>query len=224
MKNENEIKRAFAMEVIKECRGEGNVLHLSDIENIIESLLPKEEEVDWCKASNAKILEEAKRRYPKGTVCRSASTNNEITSDGNPTWWREGKSIFITKESGLLYYEGKWAEIISKPEIVEPETKTESDEVKVGDEVDVLDVKEKCKVLAIHGGQVWVRSKESHINYLPMSYEVWRSQSLEQKARKKAEESIEKYYEFSKYELSLSLKKDVLEMLEYAYQFDPKTL
>jgi len=127
MKNENEIKRAFAREVIDEidkirignscCN---NIIW--SIKDRVQSLLPKEEEVDWSKASYSERLEFAQIKYAKGIefipVCEN---NNKFKSTGRLEVSTEGDIV----DKGSIYYpilnesgSNKWAEI------VEPEAKT----------------------------------------------------------------------------------------------------
>lgn len=66
------------------------------------------------------LLEEAKRRYPIGTKYRHIESFTEYVSDKIPYVYQESNSydfcIAAGKNKGLVYGDGKWAEIISKPE------------------------------------------------------------------------------------------------------------
>lgn len=69
------------------------------------------------------LIEEANIRYPKGTVFKSAVSNTQCISGGNAIVWpsssypdaigNDDKDHINT--SGILYANGKWAEIVSKP-------------------------------------------------------------------------------------------------------------
>jgi hypothetical protein len=106
----------------------------------------KEELLDWNKASEGELLEEAKRRYPIGTVFSPAHVNSThkciVTNFNFVTTKRQSKTIGVailtddkeyysgdskygdTAYDRLVYSDGKWAKIISLPE-----TKVESKEV-----------------------------------------------------------------------------------------------
>lgn len=68
------------------------------------------------------ILEEAKKRYPIGTVYRPLQADGDTFSllEYKATieckWWRSGTNPGIECGEGLVYINGKWAEVISKPE------------------------------------------------------------------------------------------------------------
>jgi len=171
MKNENEIKRAFAMEVIEKLNKRFDTLlsvederksELSWVTNIIKSLLPKEEEVEL----------------------------KEATPDMQEQFVKAN-----------------------------PETKTESDEVKAGEQCEVKDSEED----EWFTGHTYLGVKNSKGQYLCEAIEedgwcyVWdeirQPQTLEQKARKKAEEMWN--------DKSIEC---VLDVVVAALLIDPKTL
>ena len=78
-----------------------------------ESLKPKEIVMD-----KDELLIKAKRDYPIGTEFKSAYSGNTFKVNSIPNWNSVRDSI-IGGEFGSLYCHGKWAEIISKPEIKE---------------------------------------------------------------------------------------------------------
>lgn len=120
MKNENEIKRAFAMEVIEKLKeldrneiggGEWNKCYKRCIIEV-QSILPKEEEVDWSKASEDKRLRHGVINYAQ-YVSHYVGLNGDVCAIDE-----YNKTVVLYSKSS-----NKWAEI---------ETKTESDEVKAG--------------------------------------------------------------------------------------------
>jgi len=238
----NEIKRAFAMEVIEwieQCENSIFALSstalelkmLADFKKKIQSLLPKEEEVDWSKASHSELITEAKRRYPKRTVCKSASSDHEIVSDGCPEIWNyDRKSIHIKNEFGLLFYDGKWAEI------VEPETKTESEhhkmvrrqlaqELKEHEETESDEVKDVITTEMVLRAQEAIlanhRDALANPNFAIDFIQSLKQPTLEQKARKKAEEIVK---EARKENPITPVPDIVFGIVEYALLIDPKTL
>jgi hypothetical protein len=145
MKNENEIKRAFAMEVIERLENNKRTGSLtshdiwanriiSESVKTIQSLLPKEEEVDWSKA-----LADCKNKFPIGTAIIPINVDlydykplNNIDIIGADNFHFSDGKIWVdtkTHHCAVVFDNGKWAEI------VEPETKTESDEVKAAPEI-----------------------------------------------------------------------------------------
>lgn len=68
-----------------------------------------------------KLLAEAKQRYPIGTKFKSPQSGDTFTVDKDD-YWTSGDSVrcnLIKKQySPFLKWEGKWAEIISRPEPV----------------------------------------------------------------------------------------------------------
>lgn len=73
----------------------------------------------WAEiVSKYDLLEEARKKYPKGTLIKSASTDNNIISDGEPIWYEKDVSIHITGQSGLVYYNRKWGEIVEPPKVL----------------------------------------------------------------------------------------------------------
>ena len=89
-------------------------------------------EKDWTKASKEELLEEAKRRYPIGTKYKSAydgKADGEITSN---KFKYDANYHAIYHSEIYVYFNGKWAEIISLPE-----EKVE-EKFKVGDWVKVI--------------------------------------------------------------------------------------
>jgi len=74
------------------------------------------------------LLEKARRDYPAGTVFKSAYNSDRKGKVTHLNFFVENKNIFTDQlyddlaEEGIgeaIYYEGKWAEIISKPEVKE---------------------------------------------------------------------------------------------------------
>jgi len=286
MKNENEIKRAFAMEVIEKLKAKeiisldcvwdkGINIGLKDAIEIVQSLLPKEEvhvdidsgkvtikpkeeEVDWSKATKEQRLKFANDNYGEGVQFLSLTHRKNISS-GKFIYYEEGDIINVVMNGGydeggfettIYNLEDEWAEI------VEPETKTEydtnppihptlegyerivklifeSDEVKAGEEVICVyekNIELEDKSFWTGGidrtnGEFICQSESGEIFTCP---KIRKSQpSLEQKARKKAEEMKESYrhahgfrfdnkrfFDFESTEL----------MLIEALLIDPKTL
>ena len=69
-------------------------------------------------------IEEAKRKYPKGTIFKSAAKNNEYVSGGNAIAWISSEypdGIGNDPGQGMFYANGKWAEIVSFPKEIIPE-------------------------------------------------------------------------------------------------------
>lgn len=71
------------------------------------------------------LLEEAKRRYPIGTEYKPLSCIGTPFSNSHKTkykakHWGSGKDVGIDCGEGLVYINGKWAEIVSKPETDNP--------------------------------------------------------------------------------------------------------
>jgi len=226
MKNENEIKRAFAMEVIewiKECKNSVFALSASELElkmlqgfqRKTESLLPKEEEVDWSNASELDKLKYAAKTYKKGSrvvspyqnIIFTVATKEYVTPQDDD--WVNG--IFYKGNNGnilamredvftgeYLFYYGKWAEI------VEPENKNESDEVKDIITTEMV-IKAQQAVLANH------RDALANPNYAIDFINSLKQPTLEQRARKKAEEM---YYKIESSQ----------EAIYQALLIDPKTL
>lgn len=83
------------------------------------------------------LLEKARRDYPAGTVFKSAFNPDRKGKVTHLNFFVENENIFTEQviydaEEGIgeaIYYEGKWAEIISKPEVKE-ETMTLLEEAK----------------------------------------------------------------------------------------------
>jgi len=223
MKNENEIKRAFAMEVIefidemiKECINEGfNTSKFKLTLDFVQSLLPKEEEVDWSNASELDKLKYAAKTYKKGSrvvspyqnIIFTVATKEYVTPQDDD--WVNG--IFYKGNNGnilamredvftgeYLFYYGKWAEI------VEPENKNESDEVKDIITTEMV-IKAQQAVLANH------RDALANPNYAIDFINSLKQPTLEQRARKKAEEM---YYKIESSQ----------EAIYQALLIDPKTL
>lgn len=74
------------------------------------------------------LLEKARRDYPAGTVFKSAYNSDRKGKVTHLNFFVENKNIFTDQlyddlaEEGIgeaIYYEGVWAEIISKPEVIE---------------------------------------------------------------------------------------------------------
>jgi len=137
MKNENEIKRAFAMEVIeklkenkyvirngKRLKGSEPQIYPDQIAiDIVQSLLPKEEEVDWSKASNQQKRNECKKYIDNFVMDLAPNLNSGVCfvesfdCIGDHVWMNartaDDKDVTISVYDGTR---NKWAEI------VEPET------------------------------------------------------------------------------------------------------
>lgn len=66
-----------------------------------------------------KLLEEAKRRYPVGTVFKSAHQEDICEVVFLEHYWIEGVGLDVNiiqnRGAGWLYKNGKWAEIVSLP-------------------------------------------------------------------------------------------------------------
>lgn len=85
---------------------------------------------------NQRLLDYAKKNYPEGTGYRDANVNTDwgdLFSDGRPVKIlykdKNGYALNIEAGRGYIYYEGKWAEIISESK----QEKTDNEEVKIGD-------------------------------------------------------------------------------------------
>ena len=74
------------------------------------------------KQEQDKLLEEAKLRYPPGTVIKSLIAGNDKTiSNTFKLNYDTSDYIDISDNKGIfVYYKNKWAEIISKPEAKQP--------------------------------------------------------------------------------------------------------
>lgn len=81
-------------------------------------------EKDWTKATKEELIEEAKKRYPIGTMFKTAASDSSgaYTVKGNDfdewkVYGRGGVSIYEKDTLGLIFTpDSQWAEIISKPE------------------------------------------------------------------------------------------------------------
>jgi len=244
MKNENDKVRAFAIEVIEwieQCENSIFAISstalelkmLADFKKKIKSLLPKEEEVDWSKASLDAKLEYASKIYKKGTVIKGVDTGEEITLDSDPII--NGYNI-ATIQDWVIYSndKNKWAEI------VEPETKTESnyekqleekyfsktesDEVKVGEECEVSDDGINFDKYAHHkhrynGAKRFYDGHfitENQDGFIATHKFIRKPQpTIEQKARKKAEEIADEWR---------SSHIEIQHFIQKALLIDPKTL
>jgi hypothetical protein len=95
------------------------------------------------------LLEEAKRRYPIGTSFvpfnRHIMNGNpkDVTVDIENHYYYSTSEIWVSagRWNASLYKDGKWAEIISKPE----EKKEKVKEFKVGDRVHLVELVSGCK-------------------------------------------------------------------------------
>jgi len=182
MKNENEIKRAFAMEVIEALRNEIDsrtdkgltISGLASGVEIVKAMHPQEEDTK---------IEKVKK------ICDDFS-----------------KDLTDQEKSDLI----------------------KSDEVKVGDEVEVTEVYQICKVIAVHDKHAWVITKESGRQYLPLLSDVRKyipEPTLEQKARKKAEEEWREWCYAKGYDNDAPmLNDDYIEIRTKHLLIDPKTL
>ncbi len=68
-----------------------------------------------------KLLAEAKQRYPVGTKFKSPQSGDFYTVDKDDYWTSGGNvrcNLIKKQYSPFLKWEGKWAEIISRPEPV----------------------------------------------------------------------------------------------------------
>lgn len=66
------------------------------------------------------LLKEAKEKYPKGTKFKSVADSAIYISEGDPIDWPENpysNTIANNPGVGLLYVNGKWAEIITYPDV-----------------------------------------------------------------------------------------------------------
>lgn len=80
------------------------------------------------------IQEEAKKRFPIGCRFKNTNGNSYTLKKDNYVYEIHGKSIWAHEYSGCLYQDGKWAELISLPEIVS------INEFKKGDYIVTLNV------------------------------------------------------------------------------------
>jgi len=234
-KNENEIKRAFAMEVIalidKKQHGLGKASEfyfaLSEFKFAVQSLLPKEEE---------------KRVPQKGDTWKHIRHNEEIifdSIDGDKCFYNykhlEGIAsgsidtfhdsfVFVKpKEEDVDYsnYSQKFAEI------VEPDTKTETSrevnmDIQLKDSDFLISTKtesDEVKDKELMDYTNWLfdtHNLEANKNILAKYKSIKSQQSLEQNARKKAKE-LDKKYE-SRHDVTYH------DVLTEALLIDPKTL
>lgn len=63
-----------------------------------------------------KLLEEAKRRYPIGTIAICLTDKVEETIDSDLEWYWGDNIVQMANPRTRVYKDGQWAEIISKPE------------------------------------------------------------------------------------------------------------
>lgn len=67
------------------------------------------------------LLKEAKRRYPDGCTYKGLNLKEEANGEvhtvfkSNPYWYKERTSISLEEFKGVVYANGKWAEIIESP-------------------------------------------------------------------------------------------------------------
>lgn len=84
----------------------------------VKSIIKKIEQ----KMSKEELLERAKKDYLIGTVFNSVYGVKNEKSERKPFFYAPSKDyIAVKKEGGVIYQNGKWAEIVSKPEFVLPE-------------------------------------------------------------------------------------------------------
>jgi hypothetical protein len=79
---------------------------------------------EWKELSDKEVeerlLKYAKEHYPVGTKFKSAYTSNQTyeVETNNYFMWKGLTGVVVDEPSGVsIYHEGKWAEIISKPEV-----------------------------------------------------------------------------------------------------------
>jgi len=251
--NENEIKRAFAMEVIEKINRtylRQNVI--DEFIKIVQSLLPKEEEVDWSKASGSDKIKYAHYYSPIGTKFINAHYYSPSTATVPE------KRVYNNFEEGLglegygwLLHCGKWAEIVEpetkteesvdylihgynfNPEILKINTNTESDEGKEDSEAFVDECKQVRRYFVDflrenYLAQAHLKLRTQTDNILIMFDQclerICPEPTLEQKARKKAEEIMNKKrkHDFTGVEY-FTLGATELMLIE-ALLIDPKTL
>jgi len=73
------------------------------------------------KAEQDKLLQIARENYPVGTVFKSALSPSQYMYKVEVPFWEidQGGDIVVNRHSGAsIYHEGKWGEIVSKPEPV----------------------------------------------------------------------------------------------------------
>jgi len=227
MKNENDKVRAFAMEVIefidemiKECINEGfNTSKFKLTLDFVQSLLPKEEEVDWYQKPFKELIGMRFRdvTYTDNIITIGHNHTIETDKDGDVYLSFGGDAVGWIKQHGVL------------AEIVEPETKTESDDVKAGgidrtpryvrafnpshhEVEDVYFTGGTCDenefIMQGAGGYFFTIGAFSEIE-----------PTLEQKARKKAEEMFKEVLDLDPTDVVL-FKDTIFEAL----LIDPKTL
>ncbi len=161
MTNENRIKTEALNEVIEymnEMYINGKThpfVYINDIKQKLytmmrpdenESLLPKEEAIDWSKASYEELKKEAEKYIGKTAKCLEDGELFRIDCiydiDYTDVVWAIGSKISTGDEgwSFVIFKDSKWAEIIPDRQIKEPvihEVKSEpTQEIKVGDEVE----------------------------------------------------------------------------------------
>jgi len=291
MINENEIKRAFAMEVIEKFKAHWvEYYHKDEVLQTIQSLLPKEEEVDWSKVSDEELKKESEKYIGKTVRCIDDTKIYLVTEFNKIT---NAQSLIMNSNTGgevLVFDRGKWAEIVEPDTNIEinqapiniqelfekteittekghngtnvhysesnfEKTKTghgnaefelhettpqmqeafkkanpemrfsESDEVKVGDEV-VLSVHGGAvyTVIALNGEDAWVEKNHDLVSKIVARKDLCKTcnikeePTLEQKARKKAEEIYDKMW------VDISDRENEINAIKDLILFDPKTL
>jgi len=232
----NEIKRAFAMEVIEFVNKNSfypdsgfMTIHSEELIEFVQSLLPKEEEVDWSKASEESRMEFAVNNYSNGTPIKKWNGEEGVYILKTPFRIWHGN---IVDDTCTCVYSTSYNRFA---EIVEPETKTdectctnigsaencskkcgrdleetESDEVKAEVDGEVVTVIHNTGYIA------WVKQPHQEMGWLEHSKNLKPIQSLEQKARKKAEKMISKW----KSEFGVTM----IDLVTEGIKFDPKTL
>ncbi len=168
MKTENEIKTALLNEVIEivsdyQYSNPSASQVLQRVKVKIQSLLPKEEPIDWSKASEEELIAEAKKRYPSGVSidCLFGCGVGKIDHYREPVVDYDEVWVYGVDISGSClrcFYRGKWAEIVEEPEKGVSKLRDElketfkesynvdltwkpepTQEIKAGDEVEVRD-------------------------------------------------------------------------------------
>jgi len=219
MKNENEIKRAFAMEVIEKLEDlieERNIYESNDIRttrgiaisvDVIESLLPKEEandsEIPNLSEATPEMQADFKRNNPEMKLTDTVLTESEKQLI-EEAFKNTEKSVMIKPEP--------------KTEIVEPETKTESDEVKVGDEVEYRGDKSYQLICNDMRGVSWILKNGQGFGQLVLTEDLKKVQptkSQEEMDEEKIFQLICEIFETDEVSYSHKQRKFYLELINY---------
>jgi hypothetical protein len=163
---------------------------------------------DWSKASESELIEEAKRRYPVGTIVRLIPENVGGKFKNEVKWtdfhYYSNKSLFVDGNL-LLFYGGEWAEIISKPNLEPKEASPEmqqafveanpnmkfTEEFKAGDEVEYEYARGRWKSAKYTGGKT--SGGEFIIEIDKILWPVKQIRKPQDKVREKAKELFLKY-------------------------------